>query len=75
MADRELDRIRQTAPFKVNIVRENYNEDKEQLRIESVIDNNSNDVSINYFIFQMQSMAENENCWLDSGEFNNLNVK
>jgi len=75
MADRELDRIRQTAPFKVNIVRENYNEDKEQLRIESVIDNNSNDVSINYFIFQMQSMAENENFWLDSGEFNNLNVK
>jgi len=71
----ELNRIYQHAPFKVNIIRENYNEDKELLKLESVVGANHEDININYFTLQMQSMAENDNYWLDTGEFTNLNIK
>lgn len=70
----ELNKMRRNAPFKVTILRENYNEDKEALRLESIIDNNHDDLSLNYFSLQLQSMSESENYWLDSGEFSNLNI-
>ncbi|MDI9311748.1 MAG: virulence factor SrfB [Limnohabitans sp.] len=68
----EIDRLRKLSPFKVKIVRENYNEDKESLKLESVQDRNQNEVSVSCFLLQVQSMRENENYWMDSGEFSNI---
>jgi len=70
----ELDRLRKLSPLKFNIVRESYNEDKELLKIESVVDCNNEDLPVAYFSLQVQSMSECENYWLDSGEFDNLSI-
>ena len=70
----ELERLRKLSPFKFNIARENYDADKETLKIESVQDGSLEDIPVGYFSLQIQSMSENENYWLDSGEFANLNI-
>jgi hypothetical protein len=70
----ELERVRKLAPFKFNIMRESYLEDKEMLKIESVTDRNGDDIAAAYFSLQVQSMSESENYWLDSGEFANLSI-
>jgi hypothetical protein len=69
----ELERIRKLAPFKFEIVRESYMEDKESLKIESVANRSGDDFSA-YFSLQVQSMSESESYWLDSGEFTNLSI-
>ncbi|MDR1829481.1 MAG: virulence factor SrfB, partial [Candidatus Fibromonas sp.] len=69
----EIGRLRKLAPYNISIVRENYLEDKETLKIESVEDRNREDLPAVYFMLQVQSMSENENYWLDSGAFENLN--
>ncbi|MCL2283003.1 MAG: virulence factor SrfB [Fibromonadales bacterium] len=71
--EKEIDRLANLAPFKFRIVRENYLEDKETLKIESVDDRNNENLPMAYFSLQVQSMSESENYWLDSGEFLNLN--
>jgi hypothetical protein len=68
----EIEKLRILSPFKFRIVRENYNEDKESLKIESVEDRNQNELPVSYFSLQVQSMSESENYWLDSGEFSNI---
>jgi len=70
--DKEIERLRKLMSFKFNIVREDYFENKELLKIESVVDRNNDDLSATYFSLQVQSMNETENYWLDSGEFTNL---
>ena len=72
--EKELERLRKLSPYKLNIVRENYPEDKETLKIESVEDRNHEDLPVAYFSLQVQSMSESENYWLDSGEFTNLSI-
>lgn len=72
--DREIERLQKLAPFKFTIVRENYLEDKETLKIEAVEDRNHEDIPVNCFSLQVQSMTESENYWLDSGEFHNLSI-
>jgi hypothetical protein len=70
----ELERLRKLSPFKFHIVRENYLEDKECLKIETVEDRNHSDLPAAYFSLQVQSMSESESYWLDSGEFANLSI-
>jgi len=70
----EIERLRKLSPFKFSILRENYNEDRETLILESVKDRNNEDLPSAYFSLQVQSMSENENYWLDSGEFTNLSI-
>jgi hypothetical protein len=71
----ELERLRNLGPFKIRIVRENYLEDKEGIKIESVEDRNREELPAAFFLLQIQSMSENENYWLDSGEFDNLSFQ
>lgn len=70
----ELERLRRLVPFKINIIRESYLEDKENLSIQSIQDKDNEDIPISYFTLQVQSMSESGNYWLDSGEFVNLNI-
>jgi len=71
---REYDRLNTLSPFKFSIIRENYLEDKESLKIESVVDKDQNELPISYFKLQIQSMSESDDYWLDSGEFRNLSI-
>ena len=68
----ELDRLRNLLPFKFRIVRENYVEDKESLKIDSVEDRNREDLPVIYFTVQVKSLAENESYWQETGEFTNI---
>ena len=72
--DKEIERLQKLSPFKFTIVRENYPEDKETLKIESVENRNHEELPSAYFSLQIQSMSESENYWLDSGEFSNLSI-
>ena len=72
--DKELERLKKLSPYKFTVVRENYLEDKETLKIESVEGCNNDDLPVAYFSLQVQSMSESENYWLDSGEFTNLKI-
>jgi hypothetical protein len=64
----EKEKISRRMPLKVVVEREYY-ENKELLRIDSVTDRNGDDLSINRFRLQVQSMSEMEDFWLDSGIF------
>jgi hypothetical protein len=72
--EKEIERLRKLSPFKFNIVRENYQQDKETLRIETVEDCNHEDLPLEYFSLQVQSMIESDGYWLDTGEFTNLSI-
>lgn len=72
--EKEIERIRKLSPFKFNIVRENYQQDKETLSIATVEDCNHEDLPIEYFSLQVQSMIESDGYWLDTGEFTNLSI-
>ncbi|GAA3623183.1 virulence factor SrfB [Flavivirga jejuensis] len=69
----EIMRLEKLTPLKFTIERD-YLEDKELLIIESVEDCNYEDLPINYFRIQVQSMIETDNYWLDTGEFSNLSI-
>ena len=69
---KELERLRVLSPYKIRIVRENYFEDKESLKIEAIEDRNQNELPLSYFLLQIQSMNEADTYWLDSGAFNNI---
>jgi hypothetical protein len=69
---KELERLRVLSPYKIRIVRENYFEDKESLKIEAIEDRNQNELPLSYFLLQIQSMNESDTYWLDSGAFNNI---
>lgn len=71
----EIQRIQGLEPFTFTIVRENYSQDKELLKIVKVEDRNGSDFPFtNYFSLSIQSMNEEEDYWLDSGAFVNLGI-
>lgn len=72
--DGEIERLQSLRPFRISIVRENYVEDKETLMIDSVQNRNYDELPTAYFAVQTQSMMEDDNYWLDSGEFHNLSI-
>ena len=48
----------------------------ELLRIEEILDKEGNQLNINFFNLQVQSMSEVDDFWLDSGIFSlNINNK
>jgi hypothetical protein len=74
LTDNEIVRIKKAMPLKFRIVRDNFKEDRETLRIDSIEDREHNDLRIRDFILQIQSLSETDDCWLDTGEFNNLAI-
>lgn len=72
--ENEIIRIRRLIPFKFNLVRESYREDRESLKIDSITDRNGDDLPTACFSLQIQSMNESEDYWLDSGIFTNLSI-
>jgi hypothetical protein len=71
---REHERLRTLSPFIFTLKREEYLQDKEKLKIDAVLDRHQNEISPTFFKLQVQSMSENDNYWLDSGEFGNLSI-
>jgi hypothetical protein len=67
--ENEITRIRRLMPLYVTVERENYIDDKEKLTLSSVEDRNHDELPLNYFNLQIQSLSESESFWLDSGEF------
>ena len=55
-------------PFKVSFSRE-YDEEKEKITIEEVLDNEGNDLPKSVFDLHIQSMSSDNGYWLDYGEF------
>jgi hypothetical protein len=70
--DAEKEKIRKNMPLKITISRD-INEDIESLRIEEILDKEGNQLNINFFNLQVQSMSEVDDFWLDSGIFS-LNI-
>lgn len=60
--------IIQKKPLKVTIERD-INGDRELLRIVDILDKDGNQININFFYLQVQSMSEVDDFWLDSGIF------
>lgn len=60
-------------PFRFEIEREDYDENKERITISSVSDANGEDLNTSDFMLQVQSINDPQCYWLDSGEFN-LNI-
>lgn len=61
--------IRKRMPLTVTLLREDYVFDKEDMVVDSITDNDGNEISTNYVNLQIQSLSENEDFWLDSGAF------
>lgn len=61
-------RMRRKSPLKIRLERE-YHEDKESVKIESVMDNDRNDLPVNYFELYLQTWSEDATNWLDTGIF------
>lgn len=72
--EKRLTRLRINGTYNFIIEREDYNEDKEALRIEGIETIDGDDLNIGDFTLQIQSMDEDENYWMDTGEFNNLTI-
>jgi hypothetical protein len=72
--EREIENLQKLAPYKIKLTRINFTEDREKLEIESILDRNNNEVQLQKFSLQVQSMSEDEEFWLDSGEFQNINI-
>jgi hypothetical protein len=60
--------IKRNMPLTFRFTRD-YRTDKEHLTIDSVVDNNRDDISPSYFKLKLQTLSESENYWLDTGEF------
>ncbi len=69
-----IEKLLSNIPLIFTIEREDYDENKERLIIESVEGNESGDISVNDFILTIQSLNDPDCYWLDSGEFN-INIK
>jgi hypothetical protein len=69
LVDKEIVNIKRSIPLKFRITRPEYSEDKESLILESVVNNNGEELRLKNFKLQVQSISEGDNYWLDSGEF------
>ena len=63
----KIDTLKSKMPFAISLERDS--EDIEKLSIESVDDNNGNEISKEYFEVNIQSLGINNNYWLDTGSF------
>lgn len=61
-------RLKANAPLKFRFEREYY-EDKEKVKIDSVENSLHDDISPSFFKLNLQSWAEDESNWLDTGRF------
>ena len=66
-------KLRTKMPFKVNLTRD-IEKDKEELKIQEVLDYEQNEISKSYFNLVIQTLPEQSGYWLDSGEFT-LNIR
>jgi hypothetical protein len=71
---KEIENLQRLSPFKIKLTRANFIEDREKIEIVSIADRNNNEVMNQKFSLQVQSMSEDEEFWLDSGEFQNINI-
>lgn len=71
--DRLMQSIRARMPFTVRLSRE-YQEDKENIKIEEIIDAEGDDIAKNYLVLKPQTLEDARGYWLDTGEFK-LNVR
>lgn len=61
-------RVKQNLPLRFTLTREYY-DDKELVQIDSVLNSVSDEIPRKMFKLSMQSWAEDESNWLDSGKF------
>ena len=66
----EKDKILSQCPLTVTLVREDYDESKEIISIDSVKGDNGDELNVKNFKLEIQSLNDPECYWLDSGEFN-----
>ena len=71
----ELESMVKKCPYTVTIERD-YEDDKECLKLETILDKDGNDLNKRFINLQVQSMSETKDYWLDSGIFSlNINDK
>ena len=61
-------RLKQNVPLTFQFERE-YNEDKEKIKIDSVVNNARDEISAKMFTVSLQSWIEDESNWLDTGKY------
>ena len=69
LVEKEKLKIRAAMPLHVTVERDNYQDDKESVRITSVEDKDYNALPLVYFKLQVKSLSESEDFWMDSGAF------
>jgi hypothetical protein len=69
LVESEIIKIKRSKPLKFKIVRPDFIENKESLVLESVVNIENEELRLKNFRLQVQSIAEGENYWLDTGEF------
>tara|TARA_B110000285_G_scaffold235285_1_gene316072 strand:+ start:1090 stop:4122 length:3033 start_codon:yes stop_codon:yes gene_type:complete len=60
--------LKSKLPFKLSISRE-FDEDKEKIKLEEIIDNEGEDIGKRFFSLNVQTISDSNGYWLDSGEF------
>lgn len=65
----EKRRIQSLMPLIVRIVRDDFQNDKENIVVESVFDRNNEEIPSKYFSLFVKSLDDVEDYWLDSGVF------
>lgn len=61
-------RMRKNSPLRIRLERE-YHEDKEYVKIDSIEDNERNELPVKYFELALQTWSEDSTNWLDTGVF------
>lgn len=61
-------RLKQNVPLTFQFERE-YNEDKEKIKIDSVVNSARDEISSKMFALSLQSWIEDESNWLDTGKY------
>lgn len=69
LTESEVIKITKAKPLKFNVTRDDYQEDKEALTLEAVINADGEELRLKNFRLQVQSIAEGDNYWLDTGAF------
>lgn len=69
LVELEVIKIKRATPLKFSVTREDYNEDKEALTLDAVVNADGEELRLKSFRLQVQSIAEGDNYWLDTGAF------
>jgi hypothetical protein len=64
----EKGKIFKNYPLKINLTRE-YDESKEEIKIESIEDNEGNNKPVKFFKINYQTLTNEKGYWLDTCEF------